>query len=235
MKNNEIRVGSPINGFEEIIDNYQDIGKLHWTAFKKHKIINILIIILIFILIFILFKSPWPKLPKWLDFISYVFLLLFLAYFQLKNMAICLREIGFDCKNWWVAWSKIEYFRDKIFYKKVNSKGYDVIKLKNLKKYIHLKIKEEEREWSVPRFVTLGIIGAIGYSFLNTYLTKLSAGILINAFVAFIIFSIFIVIFELIVRSVILIFRKQDKYSQLLSSINTAIIRLQNEKNINNE
>ena len=145
-----------------------------------------------------------------------------------------MRKRGFDCKNWRVAWSKIEYFRDKIFYKEINSKGYGIIKLENLKKYIRLKIKEKKREWSAPKIVTISIIAAIGYSFLNIYLDKLHATDLIIAFKVFLVFSLIILSLEFMVRSMIASFGKQDKYNQLLSSIEITLIHLKNKGGDNN-
>lgn len=236
MKNNEMANGDIIDDFEKIIDNYQDINKLQLKVFikniKKISIIKILFIILISIAIFILFKPTRTMLPKWAGFILFVFLSLLLAYFQLKNMAGYLIEIGFDCKNWYVAWSKLEYFRDKIFYNQM--KDPDEMKnLKQLKQYVLWKIKEKKREWFVPKLFTLGIIGAIGYSFVNIYLNKLSAGnfnLFIIASIIFFVISFFVLIFEFNIRSVIRTFGKQNKYSELLSSIDVAIIRLGNEK-----
>ena len=232
MKKNEMTYDDPINDFEKIIDDYQDIGSLHCTVFRNNiiKLSTCSTIILIVIALFILFMPPCSWLPKWSGFILYVFSLVLLACFQLKNMVRHMQGKGSSCKNLREVWDKITFFQDKTFYDQIKGMEYNIDKTINLKKYVLLKIAEEKRRWATPRIFTLGIIVAIGYSFLNIYLNKLSTANFIIVLTVFIILSIFIVSLELMVHSAIQIFGKQDKYGQLLSSINVALIRLKNEK-----
>lgn len=235
MKKNEMTYDDPINDFEKIINDYRDIYSLQKEVFMKNiiKLPICLNIILICVSFFIIFKSPLFWLPKWAGFIIYVFSLLLLVYFQLKNMVKHLQNKGINCENLRAVWNKITFFQDKTFYDQIIGMNYNFGKTMNLKKYVLLKIAEEKRRWTTPKIFTLGVIVAIAYSFLNIYLNKLSTDKFIIALSVFLIFSFFIFNLELMMHSAIQIFGKQDKYGQLLSSINVALIRL--KENIKND
>jgi hypothetical protein len=87
------------------------------------------------------------------------------------------------------------------------------------------------REWTSPKIVAISIIVAVGYLFANIYLKKLSMGNDLIVFEIFILLAISVLILEFMVRSMIIFFGKQDKYNQLINSIDTAIIRFQNNAN----
>ncbi|MEW6655129.1 MAG: hypothetical protein AB1394_16905, partial [Bacteroidota bacterium] len=94
-----------------------------------------------------------------------------------------------------------------------------------LKKYVLLKINEDRRRWGLPRIATIGIVAAIGYSFLQTCIDKLSEDKLSIAFKLFLVFSILIIWGEIIMHAVSLIITKKDKYNQLVAALEAAIIR----------
>ena len=218
-----------IDDFEKIINEYKSIGKLNWIVFRKNikklKLLSIILVVICFAILAIYFD-------KVILFIFFIIGLVSIFICQYKYMADYLREEKkFDCKNCIIAWNKIEYFRDKIFYQEINSKEFDIMKLRNFKKYVSLKVKEKKREWSSPRIVTISIIAAVGYLFANIYLKKLSMGNFLTVFKIFILLTVSILILEFMVRSMIIFFGKQDKYNQLINSIDTAIIRFQNNAN----
>ncbi|MEW6740815.1 MAG: hypothetical protein AB1325_13045 [Nitrospirota bacterium] len=154
-----------IEDFEEVINNFQDYGKINGNIFRqlnrKKKVQSVILFILTLLAVV-------GSVYKILVFPVFIILLIATLFYCLKCKRSYIQDYGIDCKNMKEAFNKFTQLRDDILYKKLISKGYDSDKMEALKKYVLLKINEDRRRWGLPRIATIGIVAAIGYSFLQT-------------------------------------------------------------------
>lgn len=216
-----------IEDFEEVINNFQDYGKINGNIFKqlerKKKVQSVILFILTLL-------AAVCSVYKILVFPVFIILLLATLFYCLKCRRSYIQDYGIDCRNMKEACNKFTQLRDDILYKKLIPKGYDSDKMEALKNYVLLKIKEDKRKWGLPRIATIGIVAAIGYSFLQTYLDRLSGDNLSIAFKLFLVFSILIIWGEIMIQVVSLTITKKDKHNQLVAALEAATIRYNFEK-----
>lgn len=216
-----------IEDFEDVINNFQDYGKLNGNIFnhlerkKKVQLWTLFILTLL---------AAICSIYKILVFPVFILLLLVTLFYWLKCRRSYIQDYGIDCKNLKEACNKFAQLRDDILYKKLISKGYDSDKMEALKNYVLLKIKDDKRRWGIPQIalpIGINAIIGVGSLFLQPYLNSLGKDELLMYLLIFLILIFWI---GFITPTISLIVTKKDEYNQLVAALEVAIIRYNCEK-----
>jgi len=226
----------PILEFEEIIHNYKDIGGTNWWVFKKNfwNGTPITISAIIYLAAGMAWLGIFNRLTVkiglivpdiwWLWFSIMFGALGGIVLWQRRNLR---REMELHKVKYRGA--KVVYLRDRTFFDDTH-KQFEIPQYQNLKKYIALKINELKRQSALPKIISLGVLGAVGYSIMDNYFKKIDANEILSIGKIFIIVAAFVLGMELMLQNMRLFFDRKYRYSQLLSSIDAAILRLNSDK-----